>query len=57
MVLLRNAPVGDTSLLPLAVDELASIAIIGPNAARAQIMGGGSANLRRSRYGRRPRSP
>ena len=56
-MLLRKAPVGDASLLPLAVDELASIAIIGPYAARAQIMGGRSANLRHCRYGRRPRSP
>lgn len=46
MVLLRNAPVGDAPLLPLTQQELTSIALIGPNAARAQIMGGGSANLR-----------
>lgn len=46
MVLLRNAPVGDAPLLPLTTGELTSIALIGPNAARAQIMGGGSANLR-----------
>ncbi len=49
IVLLRNEPVadsGDTPVLPLGVDELSSIAVIGPNAGRAQIMGGGSANLR-----------
>jgi beta-glucosidase len=46
MVLLRNEPVGDAPLLPLTSEELTSIALIGPNAARAQIMGGGSAYLR-----------
>ncbi len=46
MVLLRNETVGGTPVLPLDVDNLTSIAVIGPNAARAQIMGGGSANLR-----------
>ncbi len=46
MVLLRNDPVAGRPVLPLDVDAVGSIAIIGPNAARAQVMGGGSANLR-----------
>jgi len=61
MVLLRNQPVDGTPVLPLAVDpadpsgsagrggsagSIGSIAVVGPNAGRAQIMGGGSANLR-----------
>jgi hypothetical protein len=41
MVLLRNEGV-----LPLDARGLRSVAVIGPNAARAQIMGGGSAKLR-----------
>ncbi|MEZ5143386.1 MAG: glycoside hydrolase family 3 N-terminal domain-containing protein [Acidimicrobiales bacterium] len=40
MVLLRNEGV-----LPLAVADLRRVAVIGPNAARAVIMGGGSASL------------
>jgi beta-glucosidase len=44
MVLLRNEPVDGAPLLPLA--GVTSMAVIGPNASRAQIMGGGSANLR-----------
>lgn len=39
-VLLRN-----DGVLPLDVASLSSIAVIGPNAARAQIIGGGSATL------------
>jgi beta-glucosidase len=39
-VLLQN-----DGVLPLPVDGLRSLAVIGPNAARAQVMGGGSANL------------
>jgi beta-glucosidase len=46
MVLLRNAPVGGAPILPLAVEAIRSVAVIGPNAGRAQIMGGGSSNLR-----------
>jgi beta-glucosidase len=40
MVLLKN-----DRILPLAVDRLASLAVIGPNAAAAMVMGGGSAAL------------
>ena len=40
MVLLKNDRV-----LPLAVDRLASLAVIGPNAAAAMVMGGGSSAL------------
>lgn len=46
MVLLRNEPVDGGPVLPIDPAEITSIAVIGPNAARAQIMGGGSANLR-----------
>ncbi len=51
MVLLRNEPSADghggvEPVLPLDVASLRSMAVIGPNAGRAQIMGGGSANLR-----------
>ena len=46
IVLLRNDPVGEAPILPLAPSRLRSIAVIGQNSARAQIMGGGSANLR-----------
>jgi beta-glucosidase len=41
MVLLRN-----DGVLPLRAERLRSLALIGPNAGRAQIMGGGSAKLR-----------
>jgi beta-glucosidase len=41
MVLLRN-----DGLLPLDPQALDSVAVIGPNAGRAQLMGGGSAKLR-----------
>ncbi|HEY5890640.1 MAG TPA: glycoside hydrolase family 3 C-terminal domain-containing protein [Acidimicrobiia bacterium] len=40
MVLLRNE-----SVLPFDVDSLRTIAVVGPNADQAQIMGGGSATL------------
>lgn len=46
MVLLRNEPLGDQPVLPLDIAAISSLALIGPNAGRAQIMGGGSANLR-----------
>jgi len=39
MVLLKNSG----NVLPLAVDGVSSIAVIGPNAAQGRIMGGGSA--------------
>ncbi len=45
-VLLRNESVDGMPALPLDIASLSSIAVIGPNAGRAQIMGGGSANLR-----------
>ncbi len=41
MVLLKNS-----GLLPLAPESIGKLAVIGPNADRAQIMGGGSAALR-----------
>lgn len=41
VVLLKN----DDGILPLSVDALTSLAIIGPNAKIAQIMGGGSAQV------------
>ncbi len=45
-VLLRNAPVdAGAPLLPLDPATFSSLAVIGPNADRAQIMGGGSASL------------
>lgn len=46
MVLLRNRPVDGSPLLPLHSDAIRSIAVIGPNAERARIMGGGSAEVR-----------
>ena len=46
MVLLRNEPLEGRPLLPLDPAAPPRIALIGPNARRAQIMGGGSANLR-----------
>ena len=51
MVLLRNEPIStrrnDVSapLLPLSASGLKSVAVIGPNAERARIMGGGSAEV------------
>ncbi|HZP29614.1 MAG TPA: glycoside hydrolase family 3 C-terminal domain-containing protein [Acidimicrobiia bacterium] len=44
-VLLRNEAVGSTPLLPLDPSRLRSLAVVGPNADRAVIMGGGSASL------------
>ncbi|KZT52896.1 glycoside hydrolase family 3 protein [Calocera cornea HHB12733] len=45
IVLLKNAPVGSSStpLLPLRAERGRKIAVIGPNAAFAQVSGGGSA--------------
>jgi beta-glucosidase len=45
MVLTRNAPVGDTAVLPLHLDGLTSVAVLGPNAAVARTLGGGSATV------------
>lgn len=51
IVLLRNEPVASrrreasTPLLPLDITGLKSVAVIGPNAERARIMGGGSAEV------------
>jgi beta-glucosidase len=45
-VLLRNEPIeGAGPLLPLDPGAIGSLGVIGPNADRAQIMGGGSASL------------
>ena len=44
-VLLKNDPVGGDKVLPLDKNTLAKIALIGPNAKTAQIMGGGSAQV------------
>ena len=45
MVLLRNEHVGDQPVLPLQLDALRRVAVVGPNAAIGQIMGGGSAHV------------
>lgn len=45
MVLLKNDPVQGAPLLPLRADSLRTVAVIGPNAGRARIMGGGSAEV------------
>lgn len=45
MVLLRNERVGAVAALPLQVDLLGRVAVIGPNAAIGQAMGGGSAHV------------
>ncbi|MFM2073058.1 MAG: hypothetical protein RLZZ623_3322 [Actinomycetota bacterium] len=46
MVLLRNSGVGSGApVLPLALTTLRRVAVIGPNAAVGQIMGGGSAHV------------
>lgn len=45
MVLLQNRRIDGTSALPLAVDSLKSVAVIGPNAATGMVMGGGSAHV------------
>jgi beta-glucosidase len=46
IVLLKNELVDGVPLLPLHTDDLRSLAVIGPNAERARIMGGGSAEVR-----------
>jgi len=45
MVLLRNESVGGTPVLPLDVRGVTSIAVLGPNAARGMVQGGGSAHV------------
>ena len=45
MVLLRNEAVDGVTVLPLDRTSLSTIAVIGPNAERARIMGGGSAEV------------
>ena len=45
MVLLRNESVGGTPVLPLDVRGVASIAVLGPNASRGMVQGGGSAHV------------
>ncbi len=45
MVLLRNERAGDVPVLPLRLDGVNRVAIIGPNAARGQTEGGGSAHV------------
>lgn len=44
-VLLKNDSVEGSPLLPMNVQTLRSVAVIGPNAGRARIMGGGSAEV------------
>ena len=46
MVVLRNRSADGTTTLPLHVDDLRRVAVIGPNAARGQTEGGGSAHVR-----------
>lgn len=45
MVLLRNELAGTSRVLPLRPTELRRVAVIGPNAARGQTEGGGSAHV------------
>jgi beta-glucosidase len=45
MVLLRNSSAGGGAVLPLSVGTLKRVAVIGPNAARGQTEGGGSAHV------------
>lgn len=45
IVLLRNETVGTGAILPIDPNLVGSIAVIGPNAERARIMGGGSAEV------------
>ena len=46
IVLLRNEPVGESPVLPLAPATIKRLAVIGPNAADVHAMGGGSARVR-----------
>ena len=45
MVLLRNESIGGAPVLPLDVRGLTSIAVLGPNASRGMVQGGGSAHV------------
>jgi len=45
MVLLRNESIGDAPVLPLDVRGVTSIAVLGPNASRGMVQGGGSAHV------------
>lgn len=45
MVLLRNESIGGTPVLPLDVRGVTSIAVLGPNASRGMVQGGGSAHV------------
>ena len=45
MVLLRNESIGGTPVLPIDVRGLTSIAVLGPNASRGMVQGGGSAHV------------
>ena len=45
MVLLRNESIGGTPVLPLDMRGLTSIAVLGPNASRGMVQGGGSAHV------------
>jgi beta-glucosidase len=45
MVLLRNESIADAPVLPLDVRGVTSIAVLGPNASRGMVQGGGSAHV------------
>jgi beta-glucosidase len=45
MVLLRNESIGGAPVLPLDVRGVTSIAVLGPNASRGMVQGGGSAHV------------
>ena len=45
MVLLRNESIGGTPVLPLDIRGVTSIAVLGPNASRGMVQGGGSAHV------------
>ena len=45
MVLLRNEIIGGAPVLPLDVRGVTSIAVLGPNASRGMVQGGGSAHV------------
>jgi beta-glucosidase len=45
LVLLRNESIGGTPVLPLDMRGVTSIAVLGPNASRGMVQGGGSAHV------------